>query len=179
MAGLYLAVAACSSGSDSGNQSGTIDVSADCAAACGAAAQQCGWSSTQQSDCSTGCSNEFAGLSSACASQESAAFGCAKQGATWDCASSKPTSCNTQLDALDACAKQHAPVLNLGPYCDKCASCISDPNFSEGFCDPFINGTTFDLNACSANGDPAAIDNKTLTAGQLSGMSCTDYDNAI
>lgn len=174
-----LCFVACSSSGGGSSGGGTIDVSGDCAKACAAAAQNCSWSSTQQSDCANGCSKEYAGLPSACSSQANAAFSCANQPSAWDCSTNSPTNCNAQVDALESCQKQHTTSIPLQPYCDKCAACISDPAFSEGFCDPFINGTSFDVGACVQNGNPADIDDKTLTAAQLSAMTCVEYDNAI
>lgn len=170
---------ACSSGSDAGG--GTLDVSADCSKVCAAAAQQCGWSAGDQSACSQGCANDYKGLSNACSSQASAAFACANQGSAWDCSSGEPTACSAQVDALEECQKAHSGSVpgGLGPYCDKCAECVADQTFNEGFCDPFATGGNFDTAACAQNGNPADIDNKNLTAAQLSQMSCADFDNAI
>lgn len=63
--------------------------------------------------------------------------------------------------------------------CGKCAACHQeDPSFSEGFCDPFWNGTTFDKDACIKNGNPAELRTKP-SASDLAGMTCTQFDNAV
>jgi hypothetical protein len=54
-----------------------------------------------------------------------------------------------------------------------------DPTFAEGFCDPFWNGSSFDVSSCVQSGDVSSISDPSLTAGQISSMSCPDFDSAI
>jgi hypothetical protein len=67
---------------------------------------------------------------------------------------------------------------DLQRFCDKCASCVGEAGFDEGFCNPFKTSIGFDTSSCAKNGDRAQLANPSITASQLSGMSCTDFDNA-
>jgi hypothetical protein len=61
-------------------------------------------------------------------------------------------------------------------FCNKCAACVG-PSFSEGFCDPFINGDgSFNTAGCTANGKVSSLDNPNASAAEVNGWSCADFD---
>jgi hypothetical protein len=67
----------------------------------------------------------------------------------------------------------------MAEFCQKCASCVTDPAFDEGFCTPFkTSGGGFDTTKCTSSGDRTQLKNPGLPEGQLSTMSCQAFDDA-
>lgn len=67
--------------------------------------------------------------------------------------------------------------VDLGVFCNKCAACVG-PDFSEGFCDPFVNSDgSFNTSACTVSGDVGDLDNPNASAAQVNGWSCADFDS--
>jgi hypothetical protein len=84
------------------------------------------------------------------------------------------SSCKSTCSAFT----REAGGANLSAFCAKCESCVDEPGFDEGFCDPFKSSKGFDVEACKANGDVKQLKNPTLSASQLSTMSCKAFDDA-
>ncbi len=63
--------------------------------------------------------------------------------------------------------------------CKKCEGCYAqNPNFQEGYCDPFWDGTKFDISDCEQHADPKELSSHPSDA-DLAKMSCTEFDSAI
>lgn len=70
--------------------------------------------------------------------------------------------------------------LNKAAYCAKCAECFyGSSSFQEGFCDSFWDGSSFDQARCEKDAETAEADTKSLSSGELEGMSCDEFDEAI
>jgi hypothetical protein len=69
-------------------------------------------------------------------------------------------------------------LATIADFCAKCADCVAEPGFSEGFCTPFISNLMFDRLACASKGDTTQLDNQNLTVADLQHMSCADFDHA-
>lgn len=79
-----------------------------------------------------------------------------------------------------ACGSNNSGA-SYAAYCDKCAQCVTDSTFQEGFCAPYINGTSFDRAGCTNAPAVEEIDNGNvnLTQAQLQNMTCQQFDDAI
>lgn len=67
-------------------------------------------------------------------------------------------------------------TVTLADFCAKCATCETDPTFSEGFCDPFKTGSTFDVAGCTSRGDKTQLAMPNPSKTTLDGWSCADFD---
>ncbi|HXK18225.1 MAG TPA: hypothetical protein VNG33_10510 [Polyangiaceae bacterium] len=75
-------------------------------------------------------------------------------------------------------SKEDTTPATLADFCEKCAGCVFQAGFAEGFCTPWIMGTSFDRLACSTKGDTTQLDNQSLTVSQLDELSCDAFDHA-
>ncbi|MEO7097188.1 MAG: hypothetical protein ABI175_28265 [Polyangiales bacterium] len=66
----------------------------------------------------------------------------------------------------------------LSEYCKKCAACVNEAGFDEGFCTPFKKTGSFDTLECSSKGDVAQLKDHTLSAVTIAGMTCKAFDDA-
>jgi len=162
---------------------GIVNPGDDCDEICAAGATDCpGWDEEDKNGCKEGCGSASTNLPPECKAAWDALVACAKKPGTWNCEDGSPANCHMEMGAFEMCTGhgQDPPTAGLGPYCDKCAKChVDDPMFSEGFCDDFWDGKTFDLETCKKDGNPGQINNKDLTADQIDKMTCTEFDNEI
>jgi hypothetical protein len=67
----------------------------------------------------------------------------------------------------------------LGDFCAKCAECVGDGTFSEGFCAPFATaGGGFDVASCTAKGSRSELRQPSLAKSTLTSLSCSGFDSA-
>jgi hypothetical protein len=77
------------------------------------------------------------------------------------------------------CSSNSEGGASTAAICKKCEGCYAqDPSFQEGYCDPFWDGTKFDISDCEQHADPKELDSHPSDT-DLAKMSCTEFDNAI
>ncbi len=83
-----------------------------------------------------------------------------------------------EADDFDLCCPDgvQSKFTSLYDFCAKCAECVGDPDFSEGFCSPFRNGASFDLSTCAEQGDPLDLEDPEVSRATLDGWSCDEFD---
>jgi hypothetical protein len=67
-------------------------------------------------------------------------------------------------------------TVTLADFCNKCETCVRDATFSEGFCDPFKTGSTFDTARCKTSGDVKQLAKPDVSRTTLDAWSCADFD---
>jgi len=113
-------------------------------------------------DC-TSASTQRAGIS----------LGCSPEHA--DDATDFDLCCPTSVDSSSATGS--GGNATLANFCAKCASCVTDSTFAEGFCTPFQTGTSFNTSACSTGADTANLDTPVVAVSVLNGWTCAQFDD--
>jgi hypothetical protein len=72
----------------------------------------------------------------------------------------------------------NSALATAADFCAKCADCVVQPGFSEGFCTPFLSSTgSFDRLKCIEKGDTSQLANQSVTAAELRAWTCTQFDD--
>lgn len=92
--------------------------------------------------------------------------------------SSCEDSCNA-FSSTSSTSGGGGGTATLADFCEKCASCVGESGFEEGFCKPFkTSGGGFDVASCTTSGRVSDLSNPTLAKATLSSLSCEGFDDA-
>ena len=136
---------------------------------------------TVKCDDGTNLSGTVSGQSFSLSGSSSCSGSVAKKDGTISCSSSAG-SCSSSLECESGTCLNPTQIggsssVAFSAFCSKCAECVKEADFSEGYCDHYTVNGKFDTQKCVEAASTESLDDPTASASEIASWSCQEFDD--